>query len=85
MHPQVIIQGLRQAGELALKALYEQSCSPGENVLEICAGTALNSKLIASQKDLFAPMVVEAVRSLDPQVSSRLRDMHKAAAIFIVH
>ncbi len=69
MHPQVIIQGLRHAGELALKALHEQSCTPGGNVLEICAGTALNSKLIASQKNLFAPMAVEAVQSLDSRVS----------------
>ncbi len=68
MHPQIIIQGLRRAGELALKALHDQSSAPGENVLEICAGTALNSKLIASQKTLFAPMVVEAVKSLDPRV-----------------
>lgn len=33
-----------------------------------CAGTALNSKLISSQKDLFAPMVVEAVSNLDQQL-----------------
>ena len=34
--------------------------------LEILAGTALNSKLIANYKDLFAPMVVDAVIALDP-------------------
>ena len=34
-------------------------------MLEKCASTALNSKLIASYKDLFAPMVVDAVMSLD--------------------
>ncbi|CAB1105560.1 unnamed protein product [Ectocarpus sp. CCAP 1310/34] len=33
-----------------------------------CAGTALNSKLISSQKNLFAPMVVEAVSNLDQQL-----------------
>ena len=34
-------------------------------MLEKCAATALNSKLIASYKDIFAPMVVDAVMSLD--------------------
>lgn len=38
------------------------------DVLTKCAGTALNSKLISSQKDLFAPMVVEAVSNLDQQL-----------------
>jgi len=33
-------------------------------LLEKCAGTALNSKLIANQKGMFAPMVVDAVLSL---------------------
>lgn len=37
-------------------------------VLIRCAGTALNSKLISSQKDLFAPMVVEAISNLDQQL-----------------
>jgi T-complex protein 1 subunit eta len=36
-------------------------------LLEKCAGTALNSKLIARQKHLFAPMVVDAVTLLDPE------------------
>lgn len=39
-----------------------------KDVLVRCAGTALNSKLISSQKDLFAPMVVEAVSNLDQQL-----------------
>ena len=37
-------------------------------LLEKCAGTALNSKLIARQKHLFAPMVVDAVTHLDPDL-----------------
>lgn len=36
------------------------------SILEKCAGTSLNSKLIHQQKDFFAKMVVEAVMSLDP-------------------
>jgi T-complex protein 1 subunit eta len=65
IHPQVIIRGLRKARTVAIEALNAQCMSPGETVLVKCAGTALNSKLIASQKGLFAPMVVEAVSSLD--------------------
>lgn len=42
--------------------------SQAKDVLIRCAGTALNSKLISSQKDLFAPMVVEAVSNLDQQL-----------------
>lgn len=35
------------------------------SILEKCAGTSLNSKLIHQQKDFFAKMVVDAVTSLD--------------------
>lgn len=35
------------------------------SILEKCAGTSLNSKLIHQQKDFFAKMVVDAVMSLD--------------------
>lgn len=34
-------------------------------MLEKCAATALNSKLIAGQKDFFSKMVVDAVMMLD--------------------
>jgi len=37
-------------------------------LLEKCASTTLNSKLIARQKGLFVPMVVDAVISLDPSM-----------------
>lgn len=36
------------------------------NILEKCASTSLNSKLIHQQKDFFSKMVVDAVTSLDP-------------------
>ena len=35
------------------------------SMLEVFAGTALNSKLISNQKGLFAPMVVDAISMLD--------------------
>lgn len=35
------------------------------SLLEKCAKTALNSKLVAAYKDFFGPMVVDAVSMLD--------------------
>ena len=75
LHPRVIIQGLREACKVALGHLNDLAVSHDEDsfrpVLEKCAGTALNSKLIARQKHIFAPMVVDAVSLLDPD----LRDL----------
>lgn len=69
LHPRIIIRGLRESCTLALKTLEELSISQEgplfRQLLEKCAGTALNSKLIARQKNLFAPMVVDAVLALD--------------------
>lgn len=38
------------------------------SLLERCASTSLNSKLIHHQKDMFSKMVVDAVMSLDPAI-----------------
>ena len=38
------------------------------SMLEVFAGTALNSKLISNQKELFAPMVVDAISMLDTEL-----------------
>ncbi|CAM9786815.1 unnamed protein product, partial [Choristocarpus tenellus] len=70
---QVICRGLRKAAAVAVARLDALSIKASSNdqakqVLEKCAGTALNSKLIASQKSLFAPMVVEAITHLDQQL-----------------
>lgn len=73
LHSRTIIQGLRQACQLSLKTI-EEICVRQEGdqfrmLLEKCAGTALNSKLIARQKHVFAPMVVDAVTSLDTNMT----------------
>ena len=66
---QIIMQHLRAAGALAVQKI-QQLAVPCENqdavrdMLLKTAGTALNSKLIAQHKDLFAPMVVDAVTEL---------------------
>jgi len=74
VHPQVIMRWVRYASKLAVDQIKQlavpfeiNSENPKENEMLLkCASTALNSKLIATHQDLFAPMVVEAVTSLDP-------------------
>lgn len=72
LHPRIIIRGLREACNLSIQKIKEIMIThEGEafrQLLEKCAGTALNSKLIARQKHLFAPMVVDAVTFLDPSM-----------------
>lgn len=59
-------------------------------LLEKCAATALNSKLIAGQKDFFSKMVVDAVMSLDELMSLKMIGIKKVqggaleVCIFIV-
>jgi len=72
LHPRIIIRGLRESCALALAKIEELSVSQEgpqfRQLLEKCAGTALNSKLIARQKHIFAPMVVDAVTLLDQDI-----------------
>jgi T-complex protein 1 subunit eta len=73
VHPQTIIKGFRQACQLALDKIDELAIKvEGKNseqerrqLLERCAATALNSKLISDQKAFFAPLVVDAILCLD--------------------
>mmetsp|Transcript_7146 Transcript_7146/g.15495 ORF Transcript_7146/g.15495 Transcript_7146/m.15495 type:complete len:358 (-) Transcript_7146:462-1535(-) len=68
-HPQVIIRSLRTCAALAVQKVRDMAVpfegEKGTEMILKCAATALNSKLISSHQDLFAPMVVDAVRSLD--------------------
>lgn len=72
LHPRIIIRGLREACGIAIAKIKELAVSQEGDLfralLEKCAGTALNSKLIARQKHIFAPMVVDAVTLLDPNL-----------------
>ncbi|XP_023693913.2 T-complex protein 1 subunit eta [Paramormyrops kingsleyae] len=72
VHPQTIIRAFRTATQLAVKRIKEIAISVKKDdreeqrsLLEKCAATALNSKLIAGQKDFFSRMVVDAVMMLD--------------------
>ena len=68
VHPQTLQRYLRQAGDLAVQHVQDLAVKYEGNALQEMllktAGTALNSKLIANHKDLFAPMVVQAVQDL---------------------
>lgn len=77
VHPQIIIQGYREAALKAVARIKEMQVdsaalsegSPEQNqraLLERVAGTALNSKLICGYKGFFAPMCVDAIETLDP-------------------
>jgi T-complex protein 1 subunit eta len=65
MSPTRMIQTIRKTGQMAVKKIAELSVTPDQQTMLLkCAGTALNSKLISSHQDLFAPMVVNAVTKL---------------------
>eukprot|EP01094_Clydonella_sp_ATCC50884_P018926 TRINITY_DN3598_c0_g1_i2.p2 TRINITY_DN3598_c0_g1~~TRINITY_DN3598_c0_g1_i2.p2 ORF type:complete len:411 (+),score=149.10 TRINITY_DN3598_c0_g1_i2:36-1268(+) len=69
VHPTLIIKGLRAACELATKHIGELAVPTSDadqrKMLERCAATAMNSKLIGTHQDFFAPLVVDAVMHLD--------------------
>ncbi len=72
VHPQTIIRGYRKAQTFAVNKIKEMAVTFDEKdtgkrreLLERCAGTALNSKLIRAHKDFFSKMIVDAVSKLD--------------------
>ena len=89
LHTSHIIKGYRTACTLALEHLKEMSISisgEGEGpekeaskrkMLEKCAQTALNSKLIAHQKEFFGKMAVDAVMSLEDDLNIKMIGVKK--------
>merc|ERR1719403_223129 len=84
VHPRVIINGYRTACKVVLEKLKELSTdweSKSESevrvMLERCAMTAMNSKLISGFKEFFGPMVVDAVQSLDSDMNLFMIGMAK--------
>ena len=74
MPVQSIIAAYRTAADLATSYVNKLAIPIGEgtaaekrSMLEKCASTSLNSKLVNHEKDFFAPMVVDAVLTLDPR------------------
>jgi chaperonin GroEL (HSP60 family) len=52
-------------------------CSEKRSLLEKCAQTALNSKLIAHQKEFFGEMAVDAVMSLEDDLNLKMIGVKK--------
>jgi len=84
VHPRVIISGYRKACGLVLDKLDELAVDWTEKtddelrvMLERCAKTAMNSKLISQNQDFFGPMVVDAVQSLDESLNLNMIGMAK--------
>jgi T-complex protein 1 subunit eta len=86
IHPQIIIKNYRQAARIA-KDLIQQLSIPiperKENdaefvlLLERCASTALNSKLLSGHSAFFSKMVVQAVLKLEADLNLELLGMKK--------
>jgi len=84
VHPQILIKAYRRAALLAQDKLKEvavhiASDDPDatRHMLEKCACTALNSKLISQHQDFFAPMVVDAIQVLDDDLDLSLVGVKK--------
>eukprot|EP00941_MAST-03F_sp_MAST-3F-sp1_P001406 g1406.t1 len=84
MHPMVIVKGYRLARDFVTKAIKQYSVGMDDKLsdgrrlmLERCAGTSLNSKLISAHKHFFAPMVVDAVTSLDDALDLKMIGIKK--------
>ena len=86
MHAQVIIRGIRKGLKKALEYLNQIAVTISETdvpqkrmMLEKVAGTALNSKLIRSHREYFAPMIVDSVCMLDNDLDLGLIGIKKVA------
>lgn len=84
LHPRIIIRAYRRAAALAVNRIRELAVDihgkDGEErftLLQRCAATSLNSKLIAHQKGLFAKIVTEAVLTLDDDLDTSLIGVKK--------
>ena len=87
VHPQIIVRAYRRACKLAVERLRElrvgvealKDADAKRAMLEKCAGTALNSKLVSGHKDFFAPMVVNAISALDEDCDMNMIGVKKVA------
>jgi len=84
IHSQIIIRAFRRACQLAKEKVIELSvpitmndANEKRKMLEKLASTALNSKLVASHKEMFSKMVVDAVLHLDATLDLSFVGMKK--------
>ena len=88
-HTQLCTQGYRKAAQLALEKIHSVAVSFGESpgarrtLLEKCAKTSLNSKLIARYQDFFAPMIVDAIECLGETLDLSLVGVKKVRAVAV--
>lgn len=86
MHCQLVVKGVRMANEEIQKKLRSLAINIDKNdsgkvqeMLQRCAGTALNSKLISGQKAFFSKMAVDAVLHLDSECDLNLVGIKRVA------
>eukprot|EP01048_Picozoa_sp_COSAG05_P022229 COSAG05_NODE_4371_length_1546_cov_1.353836_1_plen_435_part_10 len=86
LHSAHLVKGYRTACTLALQhlkdlsiSIHSQNDSERRSLLEKCAQTALNSKLIAHQKEFFGKMAVDAVMSLEEHLPIDMIGVKKVA------
>jgi len=82
VHVRNIINGYRKAAEMTRQtlktlAVHVEEKDQQRSLLEKCAATALNSKLVASHREFFAKMVVDAVLKLDDDLNINLIGVKK--------
>lgn len=73
VHPQAIVRAFRQAAQSAVEHVRAlatdiaagRSIEEQADMLQKCAITSLNSKLVSGERDFFGKMVVDAVMKLD--------------------
>lgn len=72
LHPRIVIRAYRKACDVAVKHVNQlavdirgKNAEETRSLLQRCASTSLNSKLIAHHKDFFSGIVTDAVLSLD--------------------
>jgi len=81
--PQVIIKSYRSALQEAIKVLnkvavpFTSQNVSNKELLERCAQTALNSKLINTEREFFAKMAVDAVSALDSDMNLEMIGIKK--------
>lgn len=85
VHPQVIVRAFRRGLKVAVAKLRElgvplvetDDASVRRSLLEKCAKTSMNSKLISRYQDFFAPLVVDCIACLDEDMDLKLVGMKK--------
>ena len=78
MHSSIVIKGYREALKMCLDRIKDVSVKIGDktdeekrDLLEKCAQTSLNSKIISKHKQFFGKMVVDAVMSIDDNLNKQ--------------